>query len=107
LKAVCVVLCVLMLAFCLGACSTNNSIVGTWKHDTLGAAYEFTSDMQVIITLTGRNPVSGTFTLDKKTNTLVLIVEGQQQSGIIEIKGSTLKITSPDTGAVVTMTRVR
>ena len=106
MRAVCLVLCALLLIAALMGCG-NTSIVGTWKHDTLGAAYEFTKDNQVIITLTGQNPVTGTYSFDKATNTLVLTVANQQQSGVIEIKGNTLRITSPDSGAVVTMTRVR
>jgi hypothetical protein len=85
----------------------SNSIVGTWKHDSLGAAYEFTADMQVIITLSGQNPVTGTYTLDRDTHTLTVTAQGLTQTGIVEIKKNTLRITSPDSGAVITMTRVR
>ena len=106
MKGVCLVVCMILFASCLLGCA-NKSIVGTWKHDSLGAAYEFTEDMQVIITLSGQNPKIGTYTLDGNTNTLVLTVEGQQQSGIVEVSGNTLKITSPDSGAVITMSRVR
>ncbi len=106
MRVVGLVLCVLLLTAALMGCG-GGSIVGTWKHDTMGVAYEFTSDNRVTITLSGQNPVSGTYSLDKATNTLLLSVNEQQQSGIIDIKGNTLRITSPDSGSVVTMTRVR
>ena len=103
----CLLLCIIMLTGCLLGCFGSTSIIGTWKHDSLGAAYEFTEDLQVIITLSGQNPVYGTYTLDEDTSTLVLTVEGQQQSGLVEVRKNTLHITSPDSGAVITMTRVR
>lgn len=106
MRIVCLLLCILLLVGTLTGCA-GNSIVGTWKHDTLGAAYEFTKDMQVIITLVGQNPRAGTYAYDNNTKNLVLTVDGQSQSGIVEVKGNTLRITSPDSGAVVTMTRVR
>jgi hypothetical protein len=107
MRKVCLMLCILALVGALSGCFGSRSIVGTWKHDSLGAAYEFTEDQQIIITLSGQNPVYGSYTLDKDTNTLVLSVNGQQQSGIIEVTSKQLRITSPDSGAVITMTRVR
>jgi hypothetical protein len=110
MRAVCLVLCVLLLLGALVGC-TNNSIVGTWKHDSANFTYQFTSDGKVTITPSGQPPETGTYTFDKKTNTLVVTIQTAEsvktQTVIAEINGNTMRLTLPDSGSVVTLTRTK
>ncbi|MBQ9988783.1 MAG: hypothetical protein IJP30_03510 [Clostridia bacterium] len=101
-------LCVLLILACLTGCfgKKSKTIIGSWEHDSLGAVYEFTEDGQVIVTLVGQNPMYGTYTLENETGTVVLSVNGMDQAATYSISGQKLLLTSPDSGAQVTMTRV-
>lgn len=89
----------------------GKSIVGTWKHDSVGATYVFDEQNQVSITLPGQQePYRGTYELNKKEKTLSLSYQvGEDtlsQVTIYRFQGrDKLELTSPDTGSVVTMTR--
>ncbi len=99
----CILLCACVLVM---GCFGGGTFVGTWQHDTQPVTYRFTEDMQVIITIEGQEPTTGTYSVDEKTHLLVLTVGEMQQTGQYEFSGRQLHITSPDTGATITMTRI-
>ena len=93
--------CMLMIG-----CFGGGTFVGTWQHDSQPVTYRFTEDMQVIITIQGQEPTTGTYSIDEKAQLLVLTVGEMQQTGQYEFSGKQLTITSPDTGSTITMTRI-
>lgn len=91
----------------LCSCSASETIVGTWKHDSTDAVYQFNNDGTFTVTITGFDPVEGTYQLDTEEKTLKLTAEGNVQSSIYELFGNKLRLTSPDTGAIVTLSKIQ
>ena len=112
--AVAVIGVVLLVALIVGLVflfSGGKSIVGTWKHDSVGATYVFDEENHVTITLPGKQePYEGTYELNKKDKTLALSYQlgddSLSQVSKYRFRGKNkLELTSPDTGSVVTMTK--
>lgn len=95
---------IMLLVLC--SCSASESVVGKWKHDSTDAVYQFNSDGTFTMIITGFEPVEGTYQQDTEEKTLVLTVEDNVQSSIYELFGNQLRLTSPDTGAIVTLTKI-
>ena len=100
--AVLLVLCVLVLAGC-----SSKSIVGSWQHDKENAQYTFNEDKTFTIKVGSQELRKGTYEIDEKEKALILTYNALSQTAQYEVSKKRLKLTSPDTGLVVTMTRIK
>lgn len=99
-------LCLFSSLVLLAACS-GETLAGSWQHDGKPAIYTFNEDFTMSIEDTQGGSWQGTYEIEDETNMLLVTVNGNVQSGVYEIKDKQLIITSPDSGSVVTMTRIK
>lgn len=101
-----ITLSILLAVTLLAGCSSE-SIYGSWQHDASNVQYTFNEDMSFVITVVGGKTYNGTFELDEENSSFLAHAEGYTQSGEYKIEDKQLIITSPDSGSVITMTRIK
>ena len=91
----------------LAACS-RESIIGSWQHDEANVIYTFNEDNAFTLDIgQGQAQRSGTWT-EEEDGILVLSHEnGTSQRSEYKIDGKQLIFTSPDSGSVSNMTRIK
>jgi hypothetical protein len=93
-----------MMLGCLCGCFGNNSIIGTWSTIRWVPPMNLRG-FEVIITLAARTRQRNVSAGQGHQHACADACE--QRRTVRRIRGNTLRITSPDSGAVITMTRVR
>lgn len=102
---ICVLCAIIMFTGCSG-----EDIYGSWQYDGLNVQYTFNEDFTMLIEVVGGKTYNGTFEFDQDNKKLLIVSipeYGHSVTGEYEIKDKQLIITSPDSGSVISMTRIK